>query len=685
LTSVPTSAPTTAGTTPALGTPKYIATTGSDTADGSIGAPYATLQKCIDGFAALGPGSSCLFRGGEYFFTAVAILEHLDGTSTDQYLISAYADETVTIIGMKDVIEGGARTWRAEAADFSNGGAGAPHWSIELAPGMEDPWQLFVGDELMINARWPNARWSDKTVFSSETWGHSASSSTYYPNDPTTLSLMVDAAYSATTNLATWGGNATSATAILNIGHWVTVAGSVATHTAGSATFGYYTVPGWKANKYVASHSTYYLENKLQMLDIETEWWYDQTGRRIHVLTNGNISPAVSGLRVQARVQTYALRMIDVSWVTVSKLNFIGTTVWAGSMGHADSIYHITLRDLTFKYPSTMKRMLGDETHAWPTTLHCRDKSVYTDLNLINNSFTGSEADPIIQLSGVGNLIENNKFEWNDWTAISTVVCFPPGGVLGNSETLRDRDLDACDSSQKYGGGAFALQPGAGTISNPTIVRRNTLSKIGPSAGIRCEKNTIVTLNHVYDIFDIQLDGALIQGGANAKYEQTDKSVNWAPPLCTDKDKQVTDATLCNALAGCTHDGGTACSGWPTSLVATPADAMTCSNAGYSGGAGCVGVLYEKNWVHNGRNDRTSKRGLRFDRSQDDCNGRFGKGGAFGFYGRIKVRLSLSPPPPPSSCSCTASLAIRVHSPTHSPNTTEQCALGIERTDGERK
>ena len=43
-------------------------------------------------------------------------------------------------------------------------------------------------------------------------------------------------------------------------------------------------------------------------------------------------------------------------------------------------------------------------------------------------------------------------------------------------------------------------------------------------------------------------------------------------------------------------------------------------------GHGCVGsdrygVVYQDNWLHHSRNDRTSKRGLRFDRAQHICSG----------------------------------------------------------------
>ena len=39
-------------------------------------------------------------------------------------------------------------------------------------------WQLFVDGEMMTNARWPNARWSDKSVFDASLWGKSTRETT---------------------------------------------------------------------------------------------------------------------------------------------------------------------------------------------------------------------------------------------------------------------------------------------------------------------------------------------------------------------------------------------------------------------------------------------------------------------------------------------------------------------------
>ena len=163
-------------------------------------------------------------------------------------------------------------------------------------------------------------------------------------------------------------------------------------------------------------------------------------------------------------------------------------------------------------------------------------------------------------------------------------------------------DVTACDLTRKYGGGAFALIAPAGTITNPTIVSRNTLRHIGPSAGISINKNSMAELNHMYDEKDIQLDGSLVQGGAHDRYEVDNgqgKSVS-----------EVNDEPV-------------------TSGDDRHADAVT----------------YRYNWLHDTLNIRSSKRGLRFDRSQHICSGL--EGNTWPFHGTMEKNCLLYTSPSP--------------------------------------
>ena len=130
--------------------------------------------------------------------------------------------------------------------------------------------------------------------------------------------------------------SATAATSILNIGHWESFVTRVARHTPGTDRFEYYDQKYWGDVFYKPNHDLYYLENKLQFLDQETEWFYNKDTRRLHLKTRSNRHPCE--LRVQARVQEYAFRICNTQYLTLRDLTFFGTTVWAATLGFKDSL-----------------------------------------------------------------------------------------------------------------------------------------------------------------------------------------------------------------------------------------------------------------------------------------------------------------------------------------------------------
>ena len=75
----------------------------------------------------------------------------------------------------------------------------------------------------MTNARWPNALWSDKTIFDSQNWAHSSTQSS--------RGLMIDGGGSH--KLAESGLDATGAMAVLNVGSFCTFTRRVLKHQIG--------------------------------------------------------------------------------------------------------------------------------------------------------------------------------------------------------------------------------------------------------------------------------------------------------------------------------------------------------------------------------------------------------------------------------------------------------------------
>lgn len=142
----------------------------------------------------------------------------------------------------------------------------------------QDVWQLFVDGEMMTNARWPNALWSDKTVFLNKYWAKSHKSSK--------RGKMVD---SGQKDLAGSGINAEGAMAILNIGSFNTFTTAVKRHSPGQNFFTYDDKFG--DIKFKPGHNQYFLEDKLDFLDNAGEWFYDKGSKKVYVKTLDRMSP----------------------------------------------------------------------------------------------------------------------------------------------------------------------------------------------------------------------------------------------------------------------------------------------------------------------------------------------------------------------------------------------------------
>ena len=324
---------------------------GLDSHDGqTLSAPFQSVQRCVDALHGASAGSECRLRAGQYRSGTYVLVEHLHGQPGNPYVIGKYAADEGEVVfeGTVDVhanCSAAGGLWEEVSADFGNGGAGADHWATTMPEGVE-PWQVFVGrwdreGEPFVNARWPdgayNGRWDDKSIFYARTWKHGSHESIFVDIDedsarvPGFESTLVDDGSNPA--LSSSGINATGASAILNIGHWKSFATTVFNHSPGSDRFNYFDQKHWGTPKYKASHDLYYLENKLQFLDQETEWFFERGTRRLHVKTRGDQHPCE--LRVQARVQEYAFRIVNVQHLTLEDMTFFGTTVFAASIGDA--------------------------------------------------------------------------------------------------------------------------------------------------------------------------------------------------------------------------------------------------------------------------------------------------------------------------------------------------------------
>ena len=237
--------------------------------------PFKTIQKCVE--ALRGPGDECNIRAGRYHGNV--LINAKRGTAESPIIIQGYKDEQPIIDG---TIELKPRRWRRTRSGV--------HWARIPT----DVWQLFVEDIMMTNARWPNALWSDKTVFLSQHWAKSAAASK--------RGVMVD---NGEKDLGGSGLDATGAMAVLNIGSFNTFTAVVQKHAAGQSSFTYKDAFG--DIKFKPHMNQYFLEDKLEFLDQAGEWFYDKKSKRLYVKTSdgkppGNVRGKVSaGVWIQTQ------------------------------------------------------------------------------------------------------------------------------------------------------------------------------------------------------------------------------------------------------------------------------------------------------------------------------------------------------------------------------------------------
>ncbi|XP_068675366.1 uncharacterized protein [Montipora foliosa] len=171
---------------------------------------FTSIQSCVD--ALREPGDECIIPAGRYFEQVEITNKH--GSPEKPMVIRGIGDHYPIIDGTVEIKPKEGWVKYANAA-----------YKATLE---EDIWQLFIDGEMMTNARWPNALWSDKTVFNSSFWAKSSNAST--------RGVMVE---NGVKDLAGSGLNATGAMAILNIGSFNTFTAVVRSHKPGTSSFTY--------------------------------------------------------------------------------------------------------------------------------------------------------------------------------------------------------------------------------------------------------------------------------------------------------------------------------------------------------------------------------------------------------------------------------------------------------------
>ena len=411
-----------------------------------------SIQDCVDMLS--GPGGQCLIPPGVYHENVTISGKH--GSEIEPIVIGGSGKEPSIIDG----------TVPLNPKQWEKIGDGFYKTTIE-----QDIWQLFIDDVMMTNARWPNSLWSDKSIFLNKYWAKSSPKSK--------VDVMVD---DGSQNLMGSGLNMTGAMAILNIGSFNTFTAVVKSHAPKSNRFTYDAKSFGKVH-FKAKHNQYFMEDKLELLDQPGEWFYDKGNRILYVKTNDGRSP--KGRDVRGKVQTYAFSITNCTNVIFKDMTFFATTLRAASISKDNFVDNLAFHSLNFSYPSYSKRMLGETDPPEWTSVNTEagkgKERVIGRLEFFNNTFYGSDG-VALEYSGVNVTVQNNLFEFNDWTCANMKRAMGGMGTVV-SHGLRDKFI------------------------------RNTFRFNGASAGIRPSAQPQVMLNHIHHQCwgIIQHDGAGVQ------------------------------------------------------------------------------------------------------------------------------------------------------------------------------
>ncbi len=264
-------------------------------------------------------------------------------------------------------------------------------------------WQLFIDREQMVGARWPNAKYSDNSVFNeADNWAHC--------KHATTTSLKDD-------NLPTL--SLEGAMAVLNSANFRSYARRVRGSSGNGLTFEEVGAP-LKEETF-----RYFIDSHLSLLDSEEEWFFDPADSMLYVWGDPE------GKEVHGKTQTYAITLEECSNVTVSDIDFFATAF------KADKSPDLLVEKCRFTFPVTNMRML--KTPGSPEVMQVtgpRSTNFIFRDNIVE--YTDGEA---LYVESAGPLLENNYMHTLDYTATSerglSVTLYLRGdGVIFRNNTL---------------------------------------------------------------------------------------------------------------------------------------------------------------------------------------------------------------------------------------------------------
>jgi hypothetical protein len=371
----------------------YVAKNGSNSNSGtSISSPFLTISHAV---SQINPGDKIYIRGGTYH--EGINIDNIDSTNGNETLISNYNNEQVIIDGTITV----NGSW----IDDTIGGVAVK----KIENFTESISQLFVGNNQMVMARWPNAQFNDLTIYDHDNWAHGEETGS------TDGSFLIDETHDNPGSLSL-----TNSIGILNVGSFRTFNREIATHTQqGGDDIITYTTPigenglgaGLSNNGELKDkHHYFFFERKKEFIDAENEWFLDTTTNELYLNPPSGVE--LFQTPVRGKIRDYSITITGSEYLKINGLTFFATTI------HASGSNNLEISECNFYYPSHSKRMLGDLSGANATTFGTGSgNTARVDSSTVSGClFIDTEGEALI-IRGNNNIIKNSYFRNIDWSA----------------------------------------------------------------------------------------------------------------------------------------------------------------------------------------------------------------------------------------------------------------------------
>lgn len=456
----------------------FVATNGDDVNPGDEQKPLRSIQAALDRMVA---GDACILRGGTYREAAIF---KTSGEEGKPVRLQAYPGESVVLDGTEAV----PKTWTVYKEKIYKTSVDTK--KIE---------QLFVGREMMVEARWPNMTFEQRLGRSR--WAQMDKGSRHGK-------IVCE-------EIAKTGIDFTGAMACLNVAHqWWTWSRPITQHQSGSNTLEYPAdlkglafcdpalykkIPEWVTKTWEDDY--FYLYGKLELLDVETEWFHDSKNGLLYFYAPGGVSPSTLDVRFKAR--DYALKAKGQHHLEIKGIKFFATSF------RLDDCDDCRIENCELLYPTYTRTI----TEFDPKKKESVITKITGDRNVVRHCSLAYANNAGLEVMGSQNRVKNCIIHDVNWMG---TLEYPALKLGVKPHSVNGRTNENSE-----------------VTSHGNVASHNTLYNGGNALLSFAAPDSVVEYNHVYDGGLACKDVSLIYGSSPITHGSVVR-YNWVHGCVTD-------------------------------------------------------------------------------------------------------------------------------------------------------